>query len=196
MTRAYGVAMMRHAIISFCDASSLDSRGVCFGRLRVVRGIRDLSWMCSVWSKPRVTRIIGFACVGFAALAWSLWRTRNKAIIEGIFFRHPADVMYKLVILLQLWKLLASKCGATRSRPSHKVLWAMTRGKEGHHRLGNRPPCRPRLGGWLCTLCRVNWSWWTLHRSLFRYVLLSFIFSTWWTCLWGLQFKSGHLPPL
>ena len=26
------------------------------------------------------------AWVGFAALAWSLWRTRNKALVVGIFF--------------------------------------------------------------------------------------------------------------
>ena len=47
------------------------------------------------------------AWVGFGAIAWALLITRNKALIEGLFIRHPADLLYKMVYFLQLWKLLA-----------------------------------------------------------------------------------------
>jgi hypothetical protein len=46
--------------------------------------------------------------VFFAALAWALWTTRNKFTIERKFPRHPADVVYKLIISLQLWRPLQS----------------------------------------------------------------------------------------
>jgi hypothetical protein len=47
------------------------------------------------------------AWLGFGAIAWSLWTTRNKALMEGQFIWHPADLLYKLVSFLQLWKLVA-----------------------------------------------------------------------------------------
>lgn len=31
------------------------------------------------------------AWLGFAALAWSLWNARNKALMEGLTFKRPAD---------------------------------------------------------------------------------------------------------
>ena len=46
------------------------------------------------------------AWMGFGAMAWVLWTTRNKALIEGQFIRHPAELLYKLVFFLQSWKLL------------------------------------------------------------------------------------------
>ena len=46
------------------------------------------------------------AWLRFRAIAWALWTTRNKALIEG-HFKHPADLLYKMVSFLQLWKLLA-----------------------------------------------------------------------------------------
>ena len=45
--------------------------------------------------------------LGFGAIAWALWTTRNKALIEGQFIKHPADLLYKMVSFMQLWKLLA-----------------------------------------------------------------------------------------
>jgi hypothetical protein len=46
--------------------------------------------------------------VFFVALAWALWNTRNKFSIERKFPRHPVDVIYKLIISLQLWRPLQS----------------------------------------------------------------------------------------
>ena len=46
------------------------------------------------------------AWMGFGAIAWALWTTRNKALIEGQIIRHPADLLYKNVSFLQLWKIL------------------------------------------------------------------------------------------
>lgn len=33
------------------------------------------------------------AWLGFGALAWALWTTRYKDLIEGKFFRHPSDLL-------------------------------------------------------------------------------------------------------
>ena len=41
------------------------------------------------------------------AIAWALWTMRNKALIEGQFIKHPADILYKMMSFMQLWKLLA-----------------------------------------------------------------------------------------
>jgi hypothetical protein len=46
--------------------------------------------------------------VFFAAQAWALWNTRNKFSIERKFPRNPADVIFKLIISLQLWRPLQS----------------------------------------------------------------------------------------
>jgi hypothetical protein len=46
--------------------------------------------------------------VFFAALAWALWNTHNKFSIERKFPRHLADVIFKLIISLQLWRPLQS----------------------------------------------------------------------------------------
>lgn len=43
----------------------------------------------------------------FVAMSWALWHIRNKALIEGKFIKHHADTLYKMAILLQLWKLLS-----------------------------------------------------------------------------------------
>lgn len=44
--------------------------------------------------------------LGFAAFTWALWQIRNKALIEGIFIKHPSDCLYKIIIILQLWRSL------------------------------------------------------------------------------------------
>jgi hypothetical protein len=43
----------------------------------------------------------------FAAQSWTLWTTRNKFSIETKFPKHPANVVFKTCIFLQLWKPLA-----------------------------------------------------------------------------------------
>jgi hypothetical protein len=42
----------------------------------------------------------------FAAQCWALWNTRNKFTIERKFPRQPADIIFKLLISLQLWRPL------------------------------------------------------------------------------------------
>lgn len=39
------------------------------------------------------------ASKAFGALAWYLWGVRNKALFEGIRFKQPADVFYKMIAL-------------------------------------------------------------------------------------------------
>ena len=51
-------------------------------------------------------RVLWICC---AALAWSLWTTRNKLTIEGVFPSQPADGLYKLSMYLQVWKLVARR---------------------------------------------------------------------------------------
>jgi hypothetical protein len=46
--------------------------------------------------------------VFFAAQSWAPWNTRNKFSIERKLPRHPADVIFKLIISLQLWRPLQS----------------------------------------------------------------------------------------
>jgi hypothetical protein len=45
----------------------------------------------------------------FAAQSWALWTTRNKFSIEAKFPKHPANVVFKTTIFLQLWRPLAKK---------------------------------------------------------------------------------------
>jgi hypothetical protein len=48
-----------------------------------------------------------FLWMFFAAQSWALWTTRNKFSIEAKFPKHPANVVFKTCIFLQLWKPLA-----------------------------------------------------------------------------------------
>jgi hypothetical protein len=40
----------------------------------------------------------------FAAQSWALWHIRNKLTIESKIIHHPAGVIFKTLILLQLWE--------------------------------------------------------------------------------------------
>jgi hypothetical protein len=40
----------------------------------------------------------------FLAQSWALWTTHNKLTIEKKVINHPADIIYKTVIFLQLWR--------------------------------------------------------------------------------------------
>jgi hypothetical protein len=48
-----------------------------------------------------------FLWMSFAAHSWALWTTRNKFSIEAKFPKHPANVVFKTCIFLQLWRPLA-----------------------------------------------------------------------------------------
>ena len=55
---------------------------------------------------------IAWRCVG--ALLWSIWTTRNKFTIEKKFLRHPADVIFKCHLFLQMWTPLGKERDAER----------------------------------------------------------------------------------
>jgi hypothetical protein len=46
------------------------------------------------------------AWYAFAALAWTLWNTRNKLALEGKLIAHPADAMFTMSIYMQSWRVL------------------------------------------------------------------------------------------
>jgi hypothetical protein len=41
----------------------------------------------------------------FLAQSWALWNTRNKLAIEKKVISNPADIIYKILLLLQLWSI-------------------------------------------------------------------------------------------
>jgi hypothetical protein len=45
----------------------------------------------------------------FLALAWAMWTTRNKLIFKRKILKHPADLIFKSIIFLQLWQPLAKE---------------------------------------------------------------------------------------
>lgn len=47
--------------------------------------------------------------VGFRALCWVLWTTRNKFTIEHIFPNRPADFLFEYVDLPVEWELLTKE---------------------------------------------------------------------------------------
>jgi hypothetical protein len=53
----------------------------------------------------------------FLAQSWALWNVRNKLAIEKKIIANPADIVYKIIIFLQLWSL---KC---KSREKEGLSW-------------------------------------------------------------------------
>ena len=43
----------------------------------------------------------------FVVLCWTLWITHNKLVIESKVPNHPADIMFKMALFLQVWINLA-----------------------------------------------------------------------------------------
>ena len=47
--------------------------------------------------------------VGWAAICWSLWTTRNKFTIEHIFPANPVSCLFKANVFLQQWRSLTKE---------------------------------------------------------------------------------------
>jgi hypothetical protein len=43
----------------------------------------------------------------FIAQSWALWLFRNKMTIESKFMKHPANIIFKTMLFLQMWMPLA-----------------------------------------------------------------------------------------
>jgi len=48
----------------------------------------------------------GQKLITFAGALWSLWTTRNKMAIKGVFVKNPTDVLFKIDLHLQRWRIL------------------------------------------------------------------------------------------
>jgi hypothetical protein len=68
----------------------------------------------------------------FAAICWALWNTRNKFTIENTFPNHPADVLYKITMYLQQWRILSKR----KDHPLLDEMIAMVRSLYASQRLG------------------------------------------------------------
>lgn len=53
---------------------------------------------------PMNDREYGLKFFMLASVLWSLWTTRNKMAIEGVFPNDPADVLFKIHACLQKWR--------------------------------------------------------------------------------------------
>jgi hypothetical protein len=51
----------------------------------------------------RYRRLVWFA---FAAQCWALWNVRNKMIFDGSLISNPCDMLYKMLIYMQQWRML------------------------------------------------------------------------------------------
>lgn len=49
-----------------------------------------------------------------AIVFWSLWTTRNKMVIEGVFPRQPTEILYKVKLWLQKWQVFLRRDEKTR----------------------------------------------------------------------------------
>jgi hypothetical protein len=43
----------------------------------------------------------------FAAQSWALWNIHNKHVFESRVISKPANLLYKIIVILQLWAPLA-----------------------------------------------------------------------------------------
>ena len=74
-----------------------------FGWRRCPESLEDfhLYWL-DVWGANNYH--IGL--FSFAALAWTLWKTKNKMAIERTFRKQPSEVVFKFMSCLQRWRVL------------------------------------------------------------------------------------------
>ena len=63
---------------------------------------------------------IVWRCVG--ALLWSLWTVRNKITIEHKFPVHPAEIIFKCHIFLQVWAPLGKKRDVDRMNETMELI--------------------------------------------------------------------------
>ena len=70
-------------------------------------------------------------CVG--ALLWALWSVWNKITVEHKFPAHPADIIFKCHIFLQVWALLGKKRDVDRMNETTELIkmTMVRRGKKG-----------------------------------------------------------------
>jgi hypothetical protein len=53
--------------------------------------------------------IKNYGYVGDISLCWSIWTTRNKFTTKGSFLSQPSNVLYKMSLYLQLWKVVTKR---------------------------------------------------------------------------------------
>jgi hypothetical protein len=95
----------RMLIISFLLALLPNLRGVVAENCFKLTGTLLLLRIYSPFFSGGVSK--RFLWMLFAAQSWALWTTRNKFSIEAKFSKHPANVVFKTSIFLQLWRPLA-----------------------------------------------------------------------------------------
>lgn len=69
---------------------------------RAPTGVQDFmdTWLCRGSRNPNLT----IFCL--AAVLWSIWLTRNKYAIEGVFPNKPTDMLFKIFTVMQRWQVL------------------------------------------------------------------------------------------
>jgi hypothetical protein len=62
--------------------------------------------LVAIWlpRKLGVNFQMGLSC--FAALAWTIWTTRNKMSIQKVFPNKPIDIICLALAFLRQWKIL------------------------------------------------------------------------------------------
>jgi hypothetical protein len=98
----------------------------------VVRQLFDCAW--SPANFPQLYAIVANLLGGqrrvvwalFAAQSWALWLTRNKLAIESKLINHPADLIFKTLVFLQLWT------PAARHRDQANLRWLSAELKKLH----------------------------------------------------------------
>jgi hypothetical protein len=97
----------RMLIISFLLAPLPNLREVVAENCLKLIGTLLLLWIYSPFFNGSGGVSKRFLWMLFAAQSWALWTMRNKFYIEAKFPKHPANVVFKTCIFLQLWRPLA-----------------------------------------------------------------------------------------
>lgn len=73
----------------------------------------------------------------FTIVLWSLWTTRNKFAIEGVFPSQPLEILIKINFWMQKWQVLLR--GGDRSRLEDKIKMATSWWKNFMEGVKNQP---------------------------------------------------------